>query len=187
MEEAYEVKFILAKGGNIKIRYSVSPTDAAPEENIISRGDKPHEDFRRAWEKLPDIARRMLEIPLENAGGQELKIQIVKVNFPEHNDFGEGLQLVVLLSGFSTFKKPLQVTTHKYYRHAPEYIDLPTGQTAPCQELTPPCQELTPDEIKTMIELKQEAFAYAYYCKREQPTVDEAQAAYERGAYPDEE
>lgn len=180
MEDHYEVNFIVAKGGVIKIRYSVSPTGAAPEENIISRGDRPHEDFRKVWDKLPGIARRMLEMPLENAEGQELKIQIVKVNFPEHNDFGEGLQLVVLLSGFSTFRKPLQVTTHKYYRHAPEYIDLPSGQIAPCQELTP-------DEIKIMIELKQEAFAYAYYCKREQPTVDEAQTAYERGAYPDEE
>lgn len=180
MEEHYEVKFIAAKGGAIKIRYSVSPTGAAPEENIISRGDRPHEDFRNVWYKLPDIARRMLELPLENAEGQELKIQVVKVNFPEHNDFGEGLQLVVLLSGFSTFKKPLQVTTHKYYRHAPEYLESPSGQNMPCQELLP-------DEIKTMIELKQEAFAYAYYCKREQPTVDEAQTAYERGAYPDEE
>lgn len=178
--EEYEVKFIVAKGGVIKIRYSVSPTGAAPEENIISRGDRPHEDFRNAWHKLPGIVRRMLELPLENADGQELKIQIVKVNFPEHNDFGEGLQLVVLLHGFSTFKKPLQVTTHKYYRHAPEYLELPSGQNVPCQELLP-------DEIKTMLELKQEAFAYAYYGKREQPTVDEAQTAYERGAYPDEE
>lgn len=163
MEEHYEVKFILAKGGNIKIRYSVSPSGAAPEENIVSRGDKPHEDFRRVWGKLPDIARRMLEMPLENEDGEELNIQIVKVNFPEHNDFGRGMQLVVLLSGFSTFKKPLQVTTHKYYS-----------------------QELLPDEIKTMLELKKEAFDYAYHCKREQPTVDEAQAAYEAGGYPDE-
>lgn len=179
MEERYEVKFILAKGGNIKIRYSVSPSGAAPEENIVSRGDRPHEDFRKVWDKLPNIARRMLELPLENADGQELNIQIVKVNFPEHNDFGKGLQLVVLLSGFNTFKKPLQVTTHKYYRFATECIDLPSGQTIPCQQLLP-------DEIKTMIELKKEAFDYAYHCKREQPTIDEAQSAYENGAYPDE-
>lgn len=179
MEEHYEVKFILAKGGNIKIRYSVAPSGAAPEENIVSRGDKPHEDFRRVWGKLPDIARRMLEMPLENEDGEELNIQIVKVNFPEHNDFGRGMQLVVLLSGFSTFKKPLQVTTHKYYSQAPEYIDLPSGRAIHCQELLP-------DEIKTMLELKKEAFDYAYHCKREQPTVDEAQAAYEAGGYPDE-
>ena len=45
---------------------------------------------------------------------------------------------------------------------------------------------LLPNEVKLMESLKQEAFNYAYYCKREQPTVDEAQHAYESGAYPDE-
>lgn len=47
MEESYEINYIAVKGGSIKIRYSVSPTGGVPEENIVSRSDKPHEDFRR--------------------------------------------------------------------------------------------------------------------------------------------
>ena len=47
-------------------------------------------------------------------------------------------------------------------------------------------QMLLPKEVRLMESLKEEAFNYAYYCKREQPTVDEAQHAYESGAYPDE-
>ena len=43
-----------------------------------------------------------------------------------------------------------------------------------------------PSLTSSMKELQKEAFAYAYHCKREQPTVEEAQHAYESGAYPDE-
>ena len=180
MDESYEVNYIAIKGGSIKIRYSVSPSGGIAEENIVSRSDKPHEDFQRVWGKLANIARRFLEMPLENAGGGPLQVWVSKVNFPVHKDFGEGMQIIVQLSGFINSTQALQVVTQKFYRYAPEYIDLPTGQRIPCQELLP-------DEIKTMKELQQEAFAYAYHCKREQPTVEEAQKAYENGGYPDEE
>lgn len=180
MDESYEINYISVKGGSIKIRYSVSPSGGVAEENIVSRSDKPHEDFQRVWGKLANIARRFLEMPLENAGGGPLQVWVSKVNFPVHKDFGEGMQIIVQLSGFINCTQALQVVTQKFYRYAAEYIDLPTGQRIPCQELLP-------DEIKTMKELQQEAFAYAYHCKREQPTVEEAQKAYENGGYPDEE
>lgn len=51
MEESYEINYIAVKGGSIKIRYSVSPMGGVPEGNIVSRSDKPHEDFQRAWGK----------------------------------------------------------------------------------------------------------------------------------------
>lgn len=51
MEESYEINYIAVKGGSIKIRYSVSPAGGVPEENIVSRSDKPHEDYR-AVERL---------------------------------------------------------------------------------------------------------------------------------------
>ena len=163
MEEAYEVKYIQSKGGNTKVRYAVKPVGAEPEENIVSRHDKPHDDFRNLWAQLTRVARRMLEFPLKNEAGQELQLSIIKVNFVGHKDFGNGMQLVVLLNNFRNFADPLQVVTRKFYE-------------------TP----VLPDEVQLMNNLKREAFAYAYYCKREQPTVDEAQLAYEEGAYPDE-
>ena len=124
-------------------------------------------------------ARRFLEMPLESSDGGQLQVWVSKVNFPVHKDCGEGRQIIVQLSGFTNCTQALQVVTHKFYRRAAEYIDLPTGDKIPCQELLP-------DEIKTMKELQKEAFAYAYHYKREQPTVEEAQNAYESGAYPDE-
>lgn len=114
MDESYEVNYIAIKGGNIKIRYSVSPEGGVPEENIVSRSDKPHEDFQRAWSKLANIARRFLEMPLENSDGGQLQVWVSKVNFPVHKDFGEGMQIVVQLSGFINCTQALQVVTHKF-------------------------------------------------------------------------
>ena len=48
-------------------------------------------------------------------------------------------------------------------------------------------QLLLPNEKALMKSLKEEAFKYAYCGKRQQPTIDEAQRAYERGGYLDEE
>lgn len=179
MEEAYEVKFILAKGGNIKVRYAVNPVGAEPEESIVSRHDKPHEDFRDLWAQLTRVARRMLEFPLKNEAGQELQLSIIKVNFVGNKDFGNGMQLVVLLNNFRNFADPLQVVTRKFYETPVEYYKDENHKKIALHLLLP-------EEVKLMNKLKREAFAYAYYCKREQPTVDEAQRAYEAGAYPDE-
>lgn len=57
----YDVKFVEYKGGNIKVSYTVTPLNSHEEASIISRIDKPHEDFMRAWMELPEIARRLLE------------------------------------------------------------------------------------------------------------------------------
>ena len=55
--EEFEVKFIIRKGGSTKVRYTVKPTDAEPEESIVSRADVLHEDFRKLWALLPGVAR----------------------------------------------------------------------------------------------------------------------------------
>lgn len=160
----YDVKFVEYKGGNIKVSYTVTPLNSHEEASIISRIDKPHEDFMRAWMELPEIARRLLEFPLANEDGEELGIMVTKVNFLTSKNFGRGMQLVALLLGFKNCKQPLQVVNEPF-----------------------PLQQLTPREADVMFLIKKEAFDYAYHCKREQPTIDEAQDAYENGGYPDEE
>lgn len=176
--ETFDVKYILRKGGCTKIRYSVRPVDAEPEESIISRADTPHEDFRRLWAKLPAVAARMLEFPLSNADGKNLVLRVTKVNFLEHKDYGYGMQLIVLVDGLANCSVPLQIVTHKFYCNPVEFRDKGKKKI--------PLQSLESDEKMLMEALKQEAFEYAYHGKRQQPTLDEAQDAYERGGFPDE-
>lgn len=176
--EIYEVKYVQVKQGTVKVRYTVTPSGGEPEESIVSRSDKVHEDFRKAWKELRKIAARFLEFPLQNEESKNLHVAVTKVNFLQHKDCGDGMQLVVLLQGFTHCREPLQVVTHKFYECAVDsYLDNNKHPRI--------LQQLLPDEIEVMEKLKDEAFAYAYYCKREQPTVDEAQAAYEAGGYPD--
>ena len=177
--EEFEVKFIIRKGGSTKVRYTVKPTDAEPEESIVSRADVLHEDFRKLWALLPGVARRMLEFPAKNEDDLPLHMWVTKVNFVFHKDFGDGMQLVVLMDGFKNSPEPLMVVTRKFYTAAVDYYRDGNGKQIPLQMLLP-------KEVRLMESLKEEAFNYAYYCKREQPTVDEAQHAYESGAYPDE-
>lgn len=179
MTENYDVKYILSKGSCTQIRYTVCPADAEPEENIVSRADKPHEDFRKLWALLPGVAARLLEFPLQNADGLNIVLRITKVNFLESTKYGYGMQLVVLLEGMALCSTPLQIVTQKFY-----CID--TGKRRQGDKQIPQ-QLLLPNEQALMKKLKEEAFKYAYCGKRQQPTIDEAQRAYERGSYPDEE
>lgn len=48
-------------------------------------------------------------------------------------------------------------------------------------------QKMTKKESEVFERLAEEAFAFAYYGKREQPTVAEAQDAYEAGCWPEEQ
>lgn len=176
----YDVKFVEYKGGNIKVSYTVTPLNSHEEASIISRIDKPHEDFMRAWMELPEIARRLLEFPLANEDGEELGIMVTKVNFLTSKNFGRGMQLVALLLGFKNCKQPLQVVTQKFYENAVDHSKRYTDEPFPLQQLMP-------QVAAVMQMLKKEAFDYAYHCKREQPTIDEAQDAYKNGGYPDEE
>jgi len=121
-----------------------------------------------------------LEFPLANEDGEELGIMVTKVNFLTSKNFGRGMQLVALLLGFKNCKQPLQVVTQKFYENAVDHSKRYTDEPFPLQQLTP-------QEADIMLLLKKEAFDYAYHCKREQPTIDEAQDAYENGGYPDEE
>jgi hypothetical protein len=121
-----------------------------------------------------------LEFPLANEDGEELGIMVTKVNFLTSKNFGRGMQLVALLLVFKNCKQPLQVVTQKFYENAVDHSKRYTDEPFPLQQLMP-------QEAAVMQMLKKEAFDYAYHCKREQPTIDEAQDAYKNGGYPDEE
>ena len=176
--ETFDVKYIAHSGGCTQIRYTVRPADGTPEENIISRTDLPHEDFRKLWALLPTVAARLLEFPLENADGENLILKVTKVNFIDSTKNGYGMQLVVLVDGLALSQTPLQIVTHKFYCNE-------VGRRHKGDRQIPQ-QILEPNEKKLMESLKKEAFEYAYYGKRQQPTITEAQRAYERGGYPDE-
>lgn len=74
---------------------------------------------------------------------------------------------------------PLRVTTHKFYAEGVDVNHHADGTGLMTQQVLA-------TERQIFDKLAREAFAYAYYGKREQPTLDEAAEAERNGGFADE-
>ena len=177
--ENFSVYAIGFNNGNLTVDYAITPVDNPPECCVVSRSDKPHSDFRQLWRQLTPIAKRFLEFPLKNEDGNDLHIQVVKVKYVNSKKFGEGYQLTVHLWNLVHSLVPLRVITHKFYAEGVDVNHHADGTGLMTQQVLA-------TERQIFDKLAREAFAYAYYNKREQPTLDEAADAERNGGFADE-
>ena len=177
--ENYSVYTISFNNGNLTVDYAITPVDSPPECCVVSRSDKPHSDFMQLWHQLTPIAKRFLEFPLLNEDRKDLHVQVVKVKYINSKKFGEGYQLTVHLWNLIHSLVPLRVITHKFYA-----LGVDINHRSDGTGLT--TQQVLDTERHIFDELAHEAFAYAYYNKREQPTLDEAAEAERNGGFADE-
>ena len=177
--ENYSVYTISFNNGNLTVDYAITPVDSPPECCVVSRSDKPHSDFMQLWHQLNPIAKRFLEFPLLNEDRKDLHVQVVKVKYINSKKFGEGYQLTVHLWNLIHSLVPLKVITHKFYA-----LGVDINHRSDGTGLT--TQQVLDTERHIFDELAHEAFAYAYYGKREQPTLDEAAEAERNGGFADE-
>lgn len=177
--ENFSVYTIGFNNGNLTVDYAITPVDNPPECCVVSRSDKPHSDFMQLWHQLDPIAKRFLEFPLQNEDGKDLHVQVVKVKYVNNKKFGEGYQLTVHLWNLIHSLVPLKVITHKFYALGVDVNHRSDGTSL----IT---QQVLDTERHIFDKLAREAFAYAYYNKREQPTLDEAAEAERNGGFADE-
>lgn len=177
--ENFSVYAISFNNGNLTVDYAITPVDNPPECCVVSRSDKPHSDFMQLWHQLTPIAKRFLEFPLQNEDGRDLHAQVVKVKYVNSKKFGEGYQLTVHLWNLIHSLVPLRVTTHKFYAEGVDVNHRADGTGLMTQQVLA-------TERQIFDKLAREAFAYAYYNKREQPTLDEAADAERNGGFADE-
>lgn len=177
--ENYSVYTISFNNGNLTVDYTITPVDSPPECCVVSRSDKPHSDFMQLWHQLAPIAKRFLEFPLLNEDRKDLHVQVVKVKYINSKKFGEGYQLTVHLWNLVHSLVPLRVTTHKFYAEGVDVNHHADGTGLMTQQVLA-------TERQIFDKLASEAFAYAYYGKREQPTLDEAAEAERNGGFADE-
>ena len=177
--ENFSVYTIGFNNGNLTVDYAITPVDNPPECCVVSRSDKPHSDFMQLWHQLDPIAKRFLEFPLQNEDGKDLHVQVVKVKYVNNKKFGEGYQLTVHLWNLVHSRVPLRVITHKFYAEGVDVSHHADGTGLMTQQVLA-------TERQIFDKLAREAFAYAYYGKREQPTLDEAADAERNGGFADE-
>ena len=166
LKKVYQID---VSGNQIGVTYYVMPIEGATEEGNLYRTDKPHQDFYEAAKPVPAIATE----------GQELKLNVDKIKFVDSKKFGRGVTIKCRLWNMKYSEDSLRLQTPTYYEEG--------KGTRQDKDSAWEVQKMTKKESEVFDRLAEEAFAYAYYGKREQPTAAEAQDAYENGGYPDEE
>lgn len=175
VKQVYQID---VSGSQIGVSYYVMPFEGATEEGNLYRTDKPHQDFFEAAKPVLAIAKKWLEIPMETTEGKELKLKVDKIKFVESKKFGHGVKIKCRLCDLKYSDENISLQTPTYYTDG-------TGMGMD-ENHAYEKQKMTKAESNTFYRLAEEAFAYAYYGKREQPTVGEAQDAYEAGGWPEE-
>ena len=178
--ETKRVSAIIMRDMQVGVSYDVIPYEGAPEEATIYRADKPHEDFREAAQSVMGIAKKWLEMDLVNAVRKELRLRIIKIKYVDSAKHGVGVKLTCSVSGLKYSDESIKLETPTYYLGG-------NGNGIDEQNNIYTKQELTDDQYSIFKRLADEAFKYAYYGKREQPTVVEAALAAENGGFADEE
>lgn len=178
--EMKEVTAITIRDMQIGVSYNVYPYKGASEEATIYRADKPHEDFREAFRPIADIAKEWLEMDLINAAGEDLHMSIVKIKYVQSEKCGSGVKITCSVSGLKYSDGSIKLETPTYYRGG-------RGEGTDQHGVKYNKQQLTNNQYSIFKKLANEAFKYAYYGKREQPTVTEAAQAAENGGFADEE
>ena len=172
--ERNKVFNISFKGGTCCVDYQVTPEDGSPERNKVRKSDKLHGDFESLLCRIRNMAAEMLEIGLTNVDGSSLNIDIESIVFLE-----------VELSGLANSYDDIFITTPAYYalgkypRQA--YDDEEIDEDGIIR-----MQQLSVEQVALIKQLKDEAFKFAYYGKKLQPTVEEAAEAAKSGGFKDE-
>lgn len=174
----YKIFKIERKDGLIGVDYEVTPENSPAERCFIRRSDIPHEDFVEAFAPLYEMAKRFIEIPLV-IDDSTLLMSIRTVRFLQSKSLGNGISMTIELEGLPHAINTFKITT-------PKYFEIAAGAKLNRKGEAMPCQLLSPAEMEVIELLKEEAFKYAYFNKRQQPTVDEAQEAAENGGFRDE-
>ena len=179
--EKHEVNSISLKGGitiSFGVRVETEEGEYKSEHLTVTKFRTPHQDFKAAFEAIKPLAERMIELPLQNGLGERIQLVVSKIKFVEHKDYGAGVRIAANLYNLAFAEKNILINTPVYYQKEVG------SYTHNGREIFN--NKLTEEEYKALELLKEEAFKYAYYDKCEQPTVMEAQEAYEAGGYADE-
>lgn len=174
-----KVAAIILKNGQIGVSYYVSPYSGNSEEATVYRCDKPHEDFMEAFAPIPEIAKEWLELNLINADGDKLLFRVDKIKFIESTKKGFGVKMMCHAYDLKYSDEAIKLSTPTYYSYGNGNGTDKTGKKYVKQLLSD-------DEHLKFKRLAEEAFKYAYWGKREQPTAEEAAEAERSGGFLDE-
>lgn len=164
--------------GSITVDYTVQQLNGSERRMRVKLYERADEDFRKAYEAVKECFCQMFGLPLADAEtGAKLEAAVTRVTFVSNAKYGRGMKITAVVTGIMKHGSPMTFTTLPYYETAIDRI--PTGELTVCgSEVYCPVQQLTGFQLAAMQKFQQEAFAYAHYGKKEQPTLEEAAKGY---------
>lgn len=177
--EVYCIK-IDEKSQKTTVSYGVNYSNGRTRRQSTSLYDKPHGDFTRWLVAMQVMAKSMIELPIQNKDGEVVILNIRSIIFLDSNKYGYGVKFKIAITGLTDSVDPVIIDSPKYFAIAPHYKSIPYTKA------TVPMQELSWEDKQQLICIAREAIYFAFYGKREQPTLDEAAEAVKNGGYADE-
>lgn len=179
--EKYTIEKIDTKG-SLTVTFSVSAAKAdggfVNETMTVTKYRDVHPDLKAAFKPIPEMIKRLLEMPLVNCYGEVLEMVPHKIKFIESDKYGSGVKFTASLNGLGLSDEKITISTPSYYKSAKLVHEDIHGKRG--------LNQLTQEEWQALEVLKREAFLYAYHNKCLQPTVDEAAKAAANGGFADE-
>lgn len=179
--ENYSIEKIDTKG-SLTVTFSVSVAKAdgsfVNESMSVTKYRDVHPDLRTAFAPIPEMIKRLLEIPLVNCYGEKLVMEPHKIKFVDSEKYGPGVKFTLSLNGLGLSDEKIVISTPTYYKAAKLVHEDIHGKRG--------LNQLTQEEWQALESLKKEAFLYAYHNKCLQPTAEEAAAAAVNGGFDDE-
>lgn len=174
MEEIEDYRVYSIKiDGAITIDYSFKKFNEYSGKAVkIKLYDKPHEDFYKALDGIKECFYQMIGFPMAEAEtGQKLNVIVDKVTFVDSAKNGEGMKITASVYGIEQHDKPTVLTTLPFYHTGLREISAIEINGCRIARYT---QQLSSAQIDAMNRMKKEAFLFAYYGKKLQPTLEEA-------------
>ncbi len=173
MDEAMEYcVHSIAFNGAITVDYSYCKLNGKNSRLKIKLLERPHQDFTREYGNIKECFEQMIGFPIvDKLTGAKLDIIPTKVTFVESKNNGRGMKITAQIFGIEQHEKPTTLTTLPFYEIGLSVIDTITING---KEINRYRQQLNSFQILTMNNIKREAFEFAKYGKKEQPTLEEA-------------
>lgn len=157
--------------GAVTIDYTVTKLNGMQKKFRVTSYEKPHEDFRNALMEIKECFNQMIGFPLVNqTTGEKLKVYIKKITFMAKPSNGRGMKLQAVIHGIENHYDETIATTLPFF-------EIGLGKTTVMTkdgEKEIHFQQLTANQFAAMEKMSREAFAFVYYNKKEQPTLEEA-------------
>lgn len=161
--------------GSITVDYTILLSNGMEKKLRVSSLETAHEDFYKALIDIKECFYQMIGFPIADAvTGEKLQVYVRKITFVNKTNCGRGMKITAAVDGIANHSDLTVLTTLPFYEKGTGITTIVTKDGT--KDIF--YQQLTQFQFDAMENMAKEAFAFAHYNKKEQPTLEEAAEGY---------